>query len=142
MGGQLLLRAMRVDVLAACMTLAVLTGVDLRAQSRRDVVVISYKYGFRVAGSSTPEIHVMLDDLVRVTFSTEDIPHNFTIDDHAYRIMRRAAPGRPVVFEFRADKAGTFPFRCTLAIDDRCKEMRGWLVVEERRPSSGNQLTS
>jgi heme/copper-type cytochrome/quinol oxidase subunit 2 len=51
-----------------------------------------------------------------------------------YRIAKRAAPGNPVTFEFRADRAGTFPFYCNLTIDDGCREMRGELVVTPRRP--------
>jgi heme/copper-type cytochrome/quinol oxidase subunit 2 len=39
-----------------------------------------------------------------------------------------------VTFEFRADRAGTFPFYCNLTIDDGCREMRGELVVTPRRP--------
>jgi heme/copper-type cytochrome/quinol oxidase subunit 2 len=132
----------RVDAWTASITIALLVGADVGAQHDRNVVVSAYKYGFRVEGSATPEIHVMLDDLVRITFATEDIPHNFTIDDAPYRIMRRAAPGRPVVFEFRADKAGRFPFKCTLAIDDRCREMQGWLVVEEPRLSPQRRSAS
>jgi hypothetical protein len=38
-----------------------------------------------------------------------------------------------VTFEFRADKAGAFPFKCTLTADDRCKEMHGTLVVDAKK---------
>ena len=62
----------------------------------------------------------------------EDIPHGFTIDD--YRISKRAAPDRPGTFEFRADRAGTFPYYCNLAADEGCRRMRGDLVVTPRRP--------
>ena len=44
---------------------------------------------------------------MRVTFSTSDIPHSFTIDK--YRIAKRVEPGKPIVFEFRADQPGRFP---------------------------------
>jgi len=50
------------------------------------------------------------DDVVRITFTAEDIPHSFTID--AYRIAKRASPGRPVVFEFQADQPGSFRIYC------------------------------
>ena len=46
-------------------------------------------------------------DLVRITFSTKDIPHSFTVD--RYRIAKRVEPGKSVVFEFRADQPGRFP---------------------------------
>jgi heme/copper-type cytochrome/quinol oxidase subunit 2 len=73
---------------------------------------------------------------VRITFSTEDIPHSFTIIEQGeayYRIMRRAEPGKAVSFEFLAGKEGRFPFKCTLTADPRCKEMEGTLIVETKR---------
>jgi len=60
---------------------------------------------------------------VRITLSSDDIPHSFTIDK--YRIAKRVEPGRPVVFEFRADQAGRFPIYCNLSLDEKCREMRG-----------------
>ena len=70
---------------------------------------------------------VQKDDLVKVVFTAADMPHSFTIDD--YRISKRAGSGQTVVFEFRADRAGTFPFYCNLTMDERCRKMRGELVV-------------
>jgi heme/copper-type cytochrome/quinol oxidase subunit 2 len=109
-------------------------GVRAKAQSKKDFSVSAHKYGYKVDGSDKPEIRVQEGDLVRITFSSDDIPHSFTIveDDH-YRIMRRAEPGKPVTFEFVADKAGNFPFQCTLRSDDRCKEMSGTLFVSARK---------
>jgi len=105
-------------------------GANPWAQSKKDFSVSAHKYGYKVSGSDRAEIRVRQDDLVRITFSTEDIPHSFTITEDPYRIMKRAEPGRPVTFDFRADKPGSFPFRCTLTVDDRCKEMQGMLIVE------------
>ena len=51
----------------------------------------------------------------------------------AYRIAKRVSPGHPVTFEFRADKAGTFPFYCDLKTEDGCRQMRGELVVKPRK---------
>lgn len=96
-----------------------------QAQSRVDVTLNARKFEF------TPSrIEAAAGDVVKVTLVAEDIPHSFTVD--AYRISKRAAPGRPVTFEFRADQAGTFPFYCDLTIDDGCREMRGVLVVRNR----------
>jgi hypothetical protein len=39
-----------------------------------------------------------------------------------------------VTFEFRADQTGTFEFYCNLSHDERCRNMKGQLVV--RRPRS------
>jgi heme/copper-type cytochrome/quinol oxidase subunit 2 len=96
-------------------------------QGRRDITLRAKKYAF-----SESRIEVAVNDVIRITLVAEDIPHSFTID--AYRIAKRAAPGKPVTFEFRADRAGTFPFYCNLTIDDGCREMRGELVVTPRAP--------
>src|SRR5262245_41619206 len=110
---------------SACVLL--FSAVALLAQEggQRSVTVSAYKYGF------TPNrIEVHQDDLVRITFSTKDIPHSFTIDK--YRIAKRVEPGRSVVFEFRADQPGRFPIYCNLAIDAKCREMHGELIVKAR----------
>ena len=96
-------------------------------QGRHDITLTAKRYAF-----SQPRIEVAANDVVKITLVAEDIPHTFTIDE--YRISKRAAPGRPVTFEFRADRTGTFPFYCNLTIDDGCREMRGVLVVTPRRP--------
>src|SRR5437879_4308114 len=78
-----------------------------------------------------PRIEVFQDDLVKIEMRTEDIAHSLTID--AYRIAKRVSPGQPVVFEFRADQPGTFPYYCNLQLEDGCRQMRGELVVKPRR---------
>jgi cytochrome c oxidase subunit II len=101
-----------------------LFGLLLQAQEggERRFTVSAHKYAF-----SPARLEVRQDDLVRVTFSTDDIPHSFTIDK--YRIAKRVEPGRPIVFEFRADQPGRFPIYCNLTTDEGCKRMIGELVV-------------
>jgi cytochrome c oxidase subunit II len=100
----------------------------VRAQEggERRVTVSAHKFAF-----SPARVDVRQDDLVRVTFSTEDIPHSFTIDK--YRIAKRVEPGKPIVFEFRADQTGRFPIYCNLTADDGCRKMIGELVVTGRK---------
>src|SRR5687767_1828432 len=76
---------------------------------------------------SPARLDVQKDDLVKITFSAGDIAHSFTID--SYRIAKRAGAGQTVVFEFRADQPGTFTYYCNLTADDKCKQMKGALVV-------------
>lgn len=127
-------RQLRVVLAAAAIAAAGASAgaSDIWTQARRDVNVVAYKYGYKVDGGGS-EIRVQQDDLVRITFSTEDIPHSFTMEDDTYRFMRRTEPGKPVTFDFRADKPGKFVFQCTLRADDRCKEMQGTLIVEPRK---------
>jgi heme/copper-type cytochrome/quinol oxidase subunit 2 len=120
-------------VIATALCAAVTLGAFAVDQARREFDVVSRRYDFRVTGADRPEIRVQQDDLVHITFSTEDIPHSFTIEEAPYRIMRRAEPGKPVSFNFRADEPGRFRFFCNLTADEKCRGMEGFLIVERRR---------
>jgi plastocyanin len=112
----------------AALVLGTVFGVTAAiAQEGREqkVSVAAHKYTF-----SPARIEVQQDDLVRITLTTDDIPHSFTIDK--YRIAKRVEPGRTVVFEFRADQPGRFPIYCNLSLDEKCKEMHGELVVNRK----------
>jgi heme/copper-type cytochrome/quinol oxidase subunit 2 len=116
--------------LATALLAGVVLAAGLVAQSKRDVAVSARKYTFVVSDSNSAEIRVQQDDLVNVVFTAEDIAHSFTISDDHYRIDRRAEPGKPTPFRFRADKPGTFEIRCILTIDARCaRDMRAKLIV-------------
>ena len=109
----------------AAAVLLSLCSVAPRAQGERrcDVSIVADDFAFAPA-----RIEVRRNDIVRVTFRAADIPHAFTIDE--YRIAKRAGVGQTVVFEFRADRSGTFLIYCNLTADDRCKRMKGELVVQ------------
>lgn len=107
---------------SAVLWAAVRASAQEQAPTRRDVTVTARKYAF-----SPSSVEVSQGDIVRVTFQAEDIAHSFTIDE--YRIAKRAAPGQPVTFEFRADQRGTFRIYCNLRQDDGCQKMHGTLVV-------------
>jgi heme/copper-type cytochrome/quinol oxidase subunit 2 len=96
------------------------------AAGQRSFTVVARKYAFEPA-----RLEANVDDLVRVTLSSPDIAHSFTID--AYRIAKRVGGGQTVTFEFRADQAGTFRVYCNLKQDERCREMHGELVVHPRK---------
>ena len=76
------------------------------------------------------KIEVFEGDVVQITLVPADMPHSFTVD--AYKIAKRAEPGKPVTFEFLCDKPGTFRFYCNLTIDDGCKRMAGELIVRKK----------
>jgi heme/copper-type cytochrome/quinol oxidase subunit 2 len=111
-------------LLLACAGVATYGWVTrARAQSQvREVNVSGNQFAYAPA-----TIEVQKDDLVKVTFNSVDMAHSFTID--SYRIAKRAGAGQRVVFEFRADQAGRFPIYCALSQDDRCRQMKGELVV-------------
>jgi len=88
----------------------------------REFTVVGDHYAF-----SPSTITVNKNDLVKITFRAQDIPHSFTIDE--YRISKRAGVGQTVTFEFRADAASSFTFYCNLSQDPKCKDMKGTLTV-------------
>lgn len=73
-------------------------------------------------------VDVRLNELVSIVFVAEDGPHALYIDE--YRIAKRASPGSPARVQFRADRAGSFPYYCTLTgPDGQVHDVRGELVV-------------
>jgi cytochrome c oxidase subunit II len=97
-----------------------------QAPTAKPFSVRAHRFAFEPA-----RIEVNQDDLVKIELRTDDIAHSLTIDD--YRIAKRVGPGQPVTFEFRADRAGTFQYYCSLQGEDGCRQMRGVLVVKPRR---------
>ena len=96
-----------------------------QAPNRRELTVTARDYRF-----SPRRVEVTQDDLVKVTVQSEDVPYSFTIDE--YRVSKRVPAGGATTFEFRADRAGTFPFYSNLTSDTRHSQMRGELVVRGR----------
>ena len=111
-------------VLLLIVAATALTAQD-QAPTAKPFSVRAHRYAFEPA-----RIEVNQDDLVKIELRTDDIAHSLTIDD--YRIAKRVGPGPPVTFEFRADRAGTFPYYCNLQVEDGCRQMRGVLVVKPR----------
>ncbi len=89
----------------------------------REITIVGDQFAF-----SPGRIEVQKDDLIRIKFTAQDLAHSFTVD-LPYRISKRAAAGQSVPFEFRADETGRCPFYCNLTQDDRCRKMKGELVV-------------
>jgi len=88
----------------------------------REFTIIGNNYAF-----SPASIQVNKNDLVKITFTAQDIPHSFTIEE--YRIVKRASAGQTVTLEFRADQAGRFTYFCNLTQDPKCRDMKGILTV-------------
>jgi heme/copper-type cytochrome/quinol oxidase subunit 2 len=96
-----------------------------QAPNRREFTISAKDHRY-----APDRLEVSQDDLVKITFRSEDGPYSFVID--AYRIVKRAGGGQAVTFEFRADQAGSFPFYCNLTSDPACSDMAGTLVVKAR----------
>jgi heme/copper-type cytochrome/quinol oxidase subunit 2 len=122
------MKAVAVGVVGCAASLA-LCALTLMAQeqapNRRELTITAKDFHY------APErIEVTQDDLVKLTIRSEDIAHSFTIDE--YRIVKRVPAGGATTFEFRADRAGTFPFYCNLTSEPGHTMMRGQLVVRSK----------
>jgi heme/copper-type cytochrome/quinol oxidase subunit 2 len=114
---------------AGCAASLALCALTLTAQeqapNRREITLTAKNFHY------APErIEVTQDDLVKLTVRSEDIAHSFTIDE--YRIVKRVPAGGTTTFEFRADRAGTFPFYCNLTSEPGHAMMRGQFVVRAK----------
>jgi heme/copper-type cytochrome/quinol oxidase subunit 2 len=112
-------------IVAGIAATVALAAAAAAAQSKREFNVHAKRFQF-----SPGRIEVAQDDMVKITFTADDIAHSFTID--AYRIAKRAEAGQTVSFEFRADRPGTHPIYCNLTNDEGCRKMHGELVVRRR----------
>ncbi len=93
--------------------------------SRREITVKMTEAGFEPG-----RVEVRQNELVQVTFVSETEAHAFTLD--AYRVAKRATPGRPSTFEFRADRTGAFAYYCALtSANGRTHDERGELLVRK-----------
>jgi len=93
--------------------------------NRREFDLTASNYRF------TPDhLEVKQDELVKLTVRSTDVAYSLTIDE--YRVSKRVPAGGEVTFEFRADRAGEFPFYSNLTSDSRHKTMKGQLVVKAR----------
>jgi len=125
MGSRFTCRQWTVMALAAVFFAGQGMGAQDQAPTRKDVTLVVKDYRF-----TPPRVEVSVDDLVRVSVQSEDVAYSFTIDE--YRVSKRVPAGGTVVFEFRADRVGTFPFYSSLTSDARHAKARGELVVSRR----------
>ena len=96
-----------------------------QAPNRRELTLTASNYRF-----SPSRLEVAQDDLIKLTVQSQDVAYSLTIDE--YRLSKRVPAGGSTTLEFRADRAGTFPFYSNLSNDSRHAQMRGELVVRAR----------
>lgn len=97
-----------------------------QAPNRREFTIKARNYTF-----APDRLEVTHNDIVKISISSEDQPHSFTLDE--YRIDKRVPAGGAVTtFEFRADRVGTFSYYCSLVVDPGCRAMRGTLIVKPK----------
>jgi cytochrome c oxidase subunit 2 len=89
-----------------------------------EIQVTAKKYEF------TPNpIRVKKGEHVRLIITATDRDHGFKLE--AFNIEQKLKKGVPTTVEFTADKAGTFPFKCSVHCGLGHGGMKGTLIVEE-----------
>lgn len=85
--------------------------------------VTAKKYAFIPA-----TITVKRGERVQLIITALDREHGFKLA--AFHINQKLAKGMPTTVEFTADKAGTFPFECSVFCGLGHRHMKGKLIVE------------
>ena len=75
-------------------------------------------------------LEVKKGDLVVLKIASSDVVHGFSLKDFGILIEDGIRPGKVVLASFKADKAGTFTFTCSIICGDMHKNMQGTLVVK------------
>lgn len=115
-------------MLAALLTvLPVMQDAPKTAPSTSDVQeiqVTAKKYEY-----SPNPIRVKKGQPVKLIITAIDHDHGFKLE--AFHIEQKLKKGVPTTVEFTPDKAGTFPFKCSVFCGFGHGGMKGTLVVEE-----------
>ncbi|HEY5285039.1 MAG TPA: cupredoxin domain-containing protein, partial [Polyangia bacterium] len=90
----------------------------------RVIKVTAKKFEFKPA-----VITVKKGELVELELTTSDRRHGFDAPELA--IHAEIKPGAPTKVQFKPDKAGHFPFHCSVFCGDGHEEMTGEIVVTE-----------
>lgn len=89
----------------------------------KEINVEAFQFGY------SPEIiKVKKGDIVRIIFTTRDVPHGFMIKE--YGIDVKVKKGEKKEFEFLADKKGEFNIICSVYCGKDHSKMKGKLIVE------------
>lgn len=89
-----------------------------------EIQMTAKKYEF-----SPNPIRVKKGERVRLIITATDRDHGIKIE--AFNIEEKLKKGVPTTVEFTADKAGSFPFKCSVHCGFGHGGMKGTLIVEE-----------
>ena len=97
---------------------------DKSTLQAHEIQVTAKKYEF-----SPNPIRVKKGEPVKLIITATDHDHGFSLE--AFHIKQKLKKGEPATIEFTPDKAGTFPFKCSVFCGMGHGGMKGALVVEE-----------
>lgn len=89
-----------------------------------EIQMTAKKYEF-----SPDPIRIKKGERVRLIITATDRDHGIKIE--AFNVEQKLKKGVPTTVEFTADKAGTFPFKCSVHCGFGHGGMKGKLIVEE-----------
>jgi cytochrome c oxidase subunit II len=104
-------------------------GDDANDQARQTATVYELQITSRKYEFGPSSLRVKKGDHLRLVIVALDHDHGFRLDE--FHINKKIERGKTVTVEFTADKAGTFPFRCSNFCGLGHGGMKGTLVVEE-----------
>lgn len=88
-----------------------------------EVKMTAVKYRF-----DPDTVRVKKGDRVKLVITATDRDHGFKLA--AFHIEQKLPKGEAVTVGFTADRAGTFPFQCSVFCGLGHKKMKGQLIVE------------
>ncbi len=91
--------------------------------------LVGDRFRFFLDGFENPVLRVKEGNTVRIVLASNDMPHDWVVDELNARTAR-VVKGEPAVsVEFVASKKGTFEYYCSVG-QHRANGMKGTLVVE------------
>jgi cytochrome c oxidase subunit II len=102
---------------------------DANDQVRQTAEVHEFQITSRKYEFGPSSLRVTKGDHLKLVIGALDHDHGFRLDE--FHINKNIEKGKTVTVEFTADKAGTFPFRCSNFCGLGHGGMKGTLVVDE-----------
>ncbi len=102
-------------------------GGDIFLSKGENVTIMVNARASEMGGFEPDEIVVNQGESVKLLIYAEDVVHGIAIS--GYDINAKLYPGKWVEIEFTAEKAGTFPFFCTIYCSPTHGLMMGRLIV-------------
>lgn len=114
--------------------LGVSAYVDMRIapQNAYEIQVTAQKWNWSFTypdGTVSPDLHVPVDQQVRLIMRSEDVLHSFYVP--AFRVKMDVVPGRYTTAWFEANQAGNFQIFCTEYCGTKHSGMLAQVVVHE-----------
>ena len=123
----------RLEILATIIVLVIVLGTPAAAFGYESFLRSRTPNEYTIAGSdgrwSLPSIRVKQGQKVKLRMTSGDVAHGFAAPDLDIDV-EEIYPGKWVELEFVAEKAGTFPYFCTVLCHPKHGTMTGEIIVE------------